>query len=182
MKRLIVLAVLLSLFVAGCATTGKKAQTMTPQKIYSGENHFIVWEYSGRYYVTGNEAMNKKFVENLVLPYTNTILGAGPQGQTVVFEADTKDPAYAEGLMETFNQIPFLVESKGDNYFVYKCQGRIYVIGDPKTRDFFVEHKLLPLTKTLLGAGPSGETVVFEEAKKDSTFAENLMKRYNVKG
>ena len=178
MKRFIMFAVLLSLFVAGCAATGKNVQTMVPEKIYSGENHFTVWEYSGRYYVTGSEAMNKKFAEYHQLPYTNTILGAGPQGQTVVFEADTKDPAYAEGLMDTFNQIPFLVASKGDNYFVYKCHGRIYVIGNPKTRDFFVEHKLLPLTYTVLGAGPGGETVVFEADKKDLTFADNLMKMY----
>lgn len=107
MKRLIMFAILLILFVAGCAATGKIFQSMAPQKIYSGENHFTVWEYSGRYYVTGREVMNKKFVENRLLPYTNTILGAVAQGQTVVFEANTKDPSYAVGLMDTFNQIPF---------------------------------------------------------------------------
>lgn len=178
MKKLLMLTLLLVVFASGCVTTGKTVKTVTPEKIYSGENYFTIWEYSGRYYVTGNEVMNKKFAEHHHLPYTKTILGAGPQGQTVVFEVNKKDDSYVENLMKTFDNTPLLVESKGDNYFVYKCHGRIYVIGNPKTRDFFVEHKMLPLTKTLLGAGPGGETVVFEEAKKNPKFAEDLIKKY----
>lgn len=181
MKKMLMLALLLGFLVSGCATTAKNAQTMAPappEKVYSGENHFTVWNYDDRYYVTGNEVSNKKFAEHHHFPYTKTILGGGPQGQTVIFEVNKKDGAYVENLMETYSNIPFLVESKGDNYFVYKCHGRIYVIGNPKTRDFFVEHKMLPLTKTLLGAGPGGETVVFEEAKKDPNFAQKLIKSY----
>jgi len=175
MKKTLMLVLLLGFFVSGCATTVKNAQTMVPEKVYSGQNSFTVWEYADRYYVTGNEEMNQKFAEHHHLPYTKTILGAGPQGQTVVFEVDKKDAAYVEKLMDTYNNVPFLVENKDDNYFVYKCQSRIYVIGNPKTRDFFVEHKMLPLTKTVLGAGPGGETVVFEADKKDPKFAEKLM-------
>lgn len=178
MKKMLMLVLLLGLFVSGCATTDKNARTMTPEKIYSGENHFTVWEYSGRYYVTGNEVMNKKFAKHHHLPYTKTILGAGPQGETVVFAVNKKDSAYVESLMDTFNHIPFLVESKGDNYSVYKYNGRIYVIGNPKTRDFFVQHQYLPYTKTLLGAGSGSETVIFEVDKKDPQFAEELIKSY----
>lgn len=181
MKKMLALALLLGLVVSGCVTTAKNAQMdgpATPEKVYSGENHFTVWDYADRHYVTGNEEMNNKFAEHHHLPYTKTILGAGPQGQTVVFEVNKKDATYVENLIDTYNHVPFLIDSKGDNYSVYKYNGRIYVIGNPKTRDFFVQHQHLPYTKTLLGAGPGAETVIFEVDKKDPKFAEMLMKSY----
>jgi hypothetical protein len=151
---------------------------MSPEKIMTGDNGFTVWAYSDRHYVTASEKMNKMFAEHHHLPYTKTILGAGPHGETVVFEVDKKNDAFADGLIEKYNRIPFVVESKGDHYSVYKYNGRIYVIGDPETRDAFVKNHHLPYTKTLLGAGPGGETVIFEVDKKDPTFAEKLIEEY----
>lgn len=178
MKKIWTLILLLGFIVTGCATGAKNAQMEMPEKVLSGADGFTVWAYADRHYVTGSEKMNKMFAEHHHLPYTKTILGAGPHGETVVFEVDKKDSAFVEGLMEKYNQTTFLIESKGDNYNVYKYNGRIYVIGDPKTRDSFVEHHHLPYTKTLLGAGPGGETVIFEVNKKDPSFVEKLMKMY----
>lgn len=178
MKKIWSLFLMLGLLVvAGCATTGKQAENAGPQEVYKAEG-IIVWAHADRHYVTGSEKMHKMFAEHQHLPYTKTILGAGPNGETVVYEVAKKDPAFVEALMDKYNSIPFLVTSKGDTYNVYKYNGRIYVIGDPKTRDFFVEHQHLPYTKTLLGAGPGGETVIFEVNKKDPAFAEKLMKMY----
>ncbi|WP_321372464.1 hypothetical protein [uncultured Desulfuromusa sp.] len=175
MKKLLMLVLMLGLFVSGCATTAKNAQTTSPQKVMSGDDGFTIWAYADRHYVTASEKMNKMFAEHNHLPYTKTILGAGPHGETVVFEVDKKDPAFVEGLIDQYNKIPFLLESRGDNYSVYKYNGRIYVIGNPQTRDFFVQHQHLPYTKTVLGAGPNAETVIFEADKKDPEFAENLI-------
>lgn len=176
MKKVWLSVLLLTLFVVGCAST-QTAEKAAPEKVYSADN-MIVWSYADRHYVTGSDKMHKMFAEHQHLPYTKTLLGAGPNGETVVFEVAKKDASFAEGLIEKYNQIPFLITSKGDTYNVYKYNGRIYVIGDPKTRDFFVEHHHLPYTKTLLGAGPGGETVIFEVNKKDPSFVEKLIKMY----
>jgi len=178
MKKVWSLILLLGLLVtAGCATNGKQAQISSPKSIYSADG-LIVWSYADRHYVTGSEKMHKMFAEHQHLPYTKTILGAGPNGETVVFEVAKKDSTFVDNLITKYNQIPFLVTSQGDNFSVYKYNGRIYVIGNPKTRDFFVEHQHLPYTKTQLGVGPGGETVIFEVNKKDPNFADQLIKRY----
>jgi len=39
------------------------------------------------------------------LPYTRTVLGAGPNGETVIFEVDTKNEALADELQRRFEQI-----------------------------------------------------------------------------
>lgn len=44
----------------------------------------------------------KPFAEHGQLPYTKTLIGAGPRGETVIFEVNMKDPALAGWLMETF--------------------------------------------------------------------------------
>ncbi len=177
MKKVWSMILMLGLLVStGCAINGQQTRNSGPEKIYSTDN-MIVWAYAERHYVTGSEKMHKMFAEHQHLPYTKTILGAGPKGETVVFEVAKKDPAFVEALIDRYNQIPFLVTSAGDHFSVYKYNGRIYVIGDPASRDFFVEHHHLPYTKTLLGAGPGGETVIFEVNKKDPAFAEELVKK-----
>ncbi len=178
MKKFCSVLLLLALFVAGCAGAGKNSTAMGPEKIVSGEDGFTVWAYADRLYVTASDKMNAMFAAHHHLPYTKTILGAGPQGETVVFEVDKKDAAFADGLIERYNRIPFVVDAGGDNYSVYKYNGRIYVIGNPETRDAFVKNHHLPYTKTLLGAGPGGETVIFEVDKKDPAFVERLIETY----
>lgn len=177
MKKLWSLILLLGLLLGGCAATTQSTKATSPEKVYSAEG-ITVWSHAERHYVTGSNKMHKMFAEHQHLPYTKTILGAGHQGETVVYEVAKKDPAFVEALIGKYNQIPFLVTSKGDNFSIYKYNGRLYVIGDPKTRDSFVKHHHLPYTKTLLGAGPGGETVIFEVNKKDPAFAEKLIKMY----
>jgi hypothetical protein len=178
MKKVWSLILLLGLLVtAGCAANGKQTQSAAPENVYSADG-IIVWAHADRHYVTGSEKRHKMFAEHQHLPYTKTILGAGPNGETVVFEVAKKDSSFVENLIKKYKQIPFLVTSKGDNFSVYKFNGRIYVISNPKTRDFFVKHHHLPYTKTLLGIGPGGETVIFEVNKKDPTFVDQLIKMY----
>ncbi|MFN3751823.1 MAG: hypothetical protein ACK4SR_10650 [Thiobacillus sp.] len=61
-----------------------------------------------------------------------------------------------------------------DQYFmVFHENGRIYAFGDARNYLLFLEHDEVPLTRTRIGAGPAGETVVFgitnEDAKKLET-------------
>jgi ABC-type microcin C transport system duplicated ATPase subunit YejF len=144
---------------------------------HSGED-FFVQKYKERLYVLGSKESNQSFMAHKHLPYTRTILGAGPQGETVVFEVNKKDPAYVQRLEETFAKTPLLVAGNNHDLFVYKMGERIYVIGQSKTSESFQAHHHLPYTRTLLGAGPQGETVVFEVDKKNPALADRLVSEY----
>lgn len=98
------------LLVTGCAT-GQKAhmdhstaamKTMPSGLVDMEGNNYFVWEKAGRIYVLGQETTNQSFVENFHLPYARTLLGAGPNGETVVFEIDKKNPQLADRLEQAF--------------------------------------------------------------------------------
>lgn len=178
MKRFILMVAALVLVLSGCAGTGQQAKMDSPKQVLSKDGQFFVYDYQGRYYVVGSEESSKAFAAHHHLPYTKTLLGAGPHGETVIFEVPKKNPEVADRLIETYQGIPFLVETKGDNYAVYKYMGRLYVVGSKASSEKFAAHHHMPYAKTLLGAGPAGETVVFEIDTKDPTLVERLMKQF----
>ena len=143
------------------------------------ENGYYVYNYHGRVYVIGQEKTNQNFLGNPHLPYTKTILGGGPNGETVVFEVDKKNPELTIKLEHRYQGKPYSLVSK-DGYHVYLHHGRIYVIGQEKTNASFQANPHLPYTKTILGAGPNGETVVFEVDKKDPALTQTLIEMYNL--
>ncbi len=178
MRNLWSLVLILGLFLGGCAGVSGPAAKDEARQVVAEDGQFYVYAYAGRHYVLGSRESAKKFTENKVVAYTKTILGAGPHGETVVFEVNKKDQADTERLIETYQKTPFLVAEQGDNYAVFKYNSRIYVIGNAKTRAAFEKHPHLPYTKTLLGAGPGGETVIFEVDKKHPETTEKLIKMY----
>ena len=178
MKKMLIVMVMMVVALSGCAGTSKQSEMNSPQQLLSKEGNFFVYDYMDRHYVVGSEEMSKKFAAHGHLPYTKTILGAGPHGETVVYEVAKKDPSLAERLMATYEKTPFLVESKGDDYTVYKYMNRLYVVGSKESSEKFAAHGHMPYAKTVLGAGPAGETVVFEINKKDPKLVEKLMKQF----
>jgi len=178
MQKIWIVMVMMFVALTGCAGTTKQADVDTPQLLLSKENNFFVYDYMDRHYVVGSEESSAKFAAHGHMPYAKTVLGAGPHGETVVYEIAKKDPNLAERLMETYQKTPFLVESKGDNYAVYKHMNRLYVVGSKESSEKFAAHGHMPYAKTVLGAGPAGETVVFEIDKKDPNLAERLMEMF----
>lgn len=137
----------------------------------------LVCRYGNRLYVMGETSMRDSFKRHKHLPYTKTHLGAGPTGETVIFQVKKGDDKFTENLITRFQQIAWKLESNAV-YTAWKYQQRIYVIGDEAMNVTFAAHKHLPYTKTLLGAGPAGETVIFQVDKNDPTFADNLRAAY----
>jgi hypothetical protein len=174
MRKIFMLFVV-ALLVCGCAAATAKTG---PQEVMSKGEEFHIYENHGRLYVLGSQGSLDKFKASGHLPYTRTLIGAGPNGETVVFEVNKKDPALADRLQKEFSHTPFLVTSKGSDYYVYKMGERYYVIGQEKTNEKFMASGHLPYTRTLLGAGPMGETVVFEVDKKNPQLADRLVKTY----
>ncbi len=177
MKKLVYLLLVVALFVSGCSGMSAKEEPVTRQ-IIARDGNFFVWEHLGRHYVIGSEESNVKFAKAPHLPYARTILGAGPNGETAVFEIKKKDDAYTDRLIKSYNHTPFLLESNNNDYFVYKCNGRIYVIGQAATNEKFMTTPHLPLTRTILGAGPNGETVIFEFNKKTPEMTDRLVEKF----
>ena len=125
--------------------------------------------------------MAKKFEGSGHLPYTRTLIGAGPNGRTVIFEVIKKKPEYVERLQEMYDSTPHLVAREGEDCFVYHHQGRYYVIGSAKMSIKFIGSGHLPYTRTLTGGGPQGKTVAFEVDKKKPEYVERLMAQFQSK-
>lgn len=145
-------------------------------KLVSKQDSVAIWRHHQRIYVTGSDEMSQKFYKYGHLPYTKTLLGAGPEGETVVFEVDKDNDSYAKNLISAFSKTPWSIKSS-ENFHIYKLGERLYVMGDLMTEKF-EQHAHLPYTKTLLGAGPQGETVVFEVDKSNNAFADQLIKKF----
>jgi len=174
--RICFVAVFAALLLAtGCAATHDQSkvaqdQVMTEQVMPKGlvdmvDNQYFVWEKAGRIYVLGQEQTNRSFAEHVHPALTKTLLGAGPRGETVIFEVAKKDPALTERIMQTFMARPYPLD-QADNYFVFGHNGRIYVVGSEASRAKFIAHGHIPYARTQIGAGPNGETLVFEIDKK----------------
>lgn len=148
-----------------------------PVLMSTNHTDFFVYYYNGRVYVIGSKKMSEKFASQHHLPYTRTILGEGPKGETVIYEVQKKKPEYVDSLQQKFAGTPALLDQQA-KYYVWKYAGRIYVIGKEKTNQAFISNHFLPYTRTVLGAGPQGETVIFEVDKKDASFSEKLKQKF----
>lgn len=59
-------------------------------------------------------------------------------------------------------------EEKAHYFLVFHENGRIYAFSDPALYRLFLEHNEVPLTRTRIGGGPAGETVVIGLTKNDA--------------
>ena len=103
MKRLLVVSVicagvLMTALMAGCATGG----ACTAEMEEAGVAKYVEKEHNGRIYVLGSEKGIASFKETGHIPYTKTIIGAGPNGETVVVEVDKKNDGFAEALWAAY--------------------------------------------------------------------------------
>ena len=71
-----------------------------------------------------------------------------------------------------------LVKSVGNDLHIFRKHGRYYVIGSQESLDTYLSNGHIQYTRTLLGAGPLGETVVIEFNRNDPTHADRLQKKF----
>lgn len=96
-------AVLLAVVWAGCSSNSSSsapALSEKPSAMAKGSGGFYAEEsYKGRLYVFGTEKAHKAFKETQEVPHiAKTYIGAGPEGQSVVLEADAKTMDLQERL------------------------------------------------------------------------------------
>jgi hypothetical protein len=129
-------------------------------------NYFMVFHENGRIYAFGDAANYLLFLEHDEVPLTRTRIGAGPEGETVIFgitkkDADNLDKPSAgemfyDGKMGEVG--PFYGEAVRD--------GRFYVFGEWADFKSYLDHKEVTFTFTEIGTGPKGETVIYALNKK----------------
>lgn len=148
----------------------KKEMAASPAASAPTEHFFIVYHENGRIYPIADVKNYLAFLETDELMFTRTRIGAGPEGETIVFgiekkEADSpRKPSKAE-LFFDGKYTP-----TGPFYGEIVRHGRIHVFGSWADFKDFLVNKEIAYTYTEIGAGPKGETVIYalnkETAKK----------------
>ena len=59
-------------------------------------------------------------------------------------------------------------------------EGRIFIIGTAAGAASFDANKMLPYTKSMIGEGPKGETVIVEATQSGTDLADRLWKQWSV--
>jgi len=95
MKNLAWIASFGLLFVAGCSSSKSESGSTSSEKTMmakeSASGYYAEVPYKGRIYVVGTEKAQQALSESQQTPHiAKTYIGAGPDGQTLVLEADAK--------------------------------------------------------------------------------------------
>lgn len=131
------------------------------------ENYFLVFHENGRIYPIADAKNYLEFLHNNELIFTRTRIGAGPEGETLVFGIEKKEaddlakPAKAELFYDG------KYEPTGLFYGEVIRDGRFYVFGEWKDFKDYLAHKEITFTFAEIGTGPKGETVIYA-LNKDS--------------
>lgn len=125
------------------------------------QTYFMVYHENGRIYAMTDPKIYASFLNTDEVPLTRTRIGAGPEGETVIFgitKADGKHldkPTAAEDIFDGRTQ------DVGAFYGEVLRNGRFHVFGEWKDFQDYLAHKEITFTYTEIGTGPKGETVIY---------------------
>lgn len=167
MKKLL-LAMLATGIFSGCAQTGSSQSTSSPspsasEATQSAQNDALyVAFHDGRMNVFYDGTLYKQFMERGETAYRRSFIGAGPNGETVVYGltgADKKKTSASVGEQMMSGELKAADDFYGE---VYRAEeNRIYVFSDWDDFKGYVDLGIDNLRYTDIGAGPNGETVVY---------------------
>jgi hypothetical protein len=168
-KNLFVIA-LLAILMAGCASSDTKTSgnTSSPQTTSMADNSdFYEVHQDGRIYIFYDAETYKEFVALGETAYRKTFIGAGPNGETLVYGLTRADKKKTSGIPSIDMAERRMVGSKDDFYAEIRTEGRIYVFDDWSEVVSFRKTGEAAYRLTQIGAGPDGETVVFVLTKEN---------------
>ena len=142
------------------------------EKFQAKHLYYSEISHDGRTYIVGSKTSEAKFKKSPHLPYAQTMIGAGAKGETVVIEIDKSQPNMQKRLWNEYKAKHFFYAEEAHH-------GRIYVIGKKETYEAFKKSPHLPICRTLIGAGPDGETIVFEIDKSNPVVMRSLVAEFN---
>lgn len=85
----------------------------------------------------------------------------------MVIEADAKDASIDRTLTDLYYAKHFYAEAQHE--------GRLYVFGNPKTQESFAQTGSLTFSRSLIGEGPGGATLVVEVDPKSAELETRLL-------
>jgi hypothetical protein len=169
-KSVVALSALFALgALGGCATSQTPAAGKTesaPAAVKAEapaqkQTYFMVYHENGRIYAMTDPKIYISFLNTDEVPLTRTRIGAGPEGETVIFgitKADGKHldkPTAAEAIFDG------RTKDVGAFYGEVLRNGRFHVFGEWKDFQDYLAHKEITFTYTEIGTGPKGETVIY---------------------
>lgn len=166
--------------MSGCATNQAPA-AMKTEATAQKQTYFMVFHENGRIYVMTEPKIYLGLMEHDEVPLTRARVGAGPEGETVVFGITSKDgeqldkPTVAEDIYDG------RTKDVGAFYGEVVRNGRYHVFGEWKDFQDYLAHKEITFTYTEIGTGPKGETVIYalNNKTKDSGRPEALIGQFN---
>lgn len=101
--KMLILASFCLLVLAGCGSSSSASGTPAPEKSMMAKDaaggYYAEENYNGRVYVFGTEKAHKALTETQQTPHiAKTYIAAGPDGQSVILEADSKSNELQERL------------------------------------------------------------------------------------
>ena len=123
-------------------------------------HYFIVMPEDGRLYVFGDAKNYLMYRDHGEVALTRSRIGAGPDGQTVVFAITNDDvkanrPSMAELIYD--KKVPM----KDPFYGEIVKDGRYLVFGSAKDFQDYLEHQEMTYTFATIGEGPKGASVIY---------------------
>lgn len=158
-SRFSLLAVV-SLLLVACGATQKASMDKTePAKAMTAMEIYEV-HHEGRIHVFYDRKLYQEFLDLGETPYRLTRIGAGPNGETIVFGL-TKDDKKKPDTVEAIK----LYDNKAKNpellYAEMRRHGRVYIFDRFEDMQPVRQFGHPNFFYTEIGAGPSGETVVY---------------------
>jgi len=154
---------------SGCATTeggtasaGASTSAAKPAPEVFGA---IIYHENGRIFNFADSPNYKQFLSSGELAYLRTFIGAGKNGETMVYaltkdEGSKKDISAAEMFMRGD------VKDAPNFYGEIIKHGRFHVFGEYGDWKDFLANGEMTFTFTDIGGGPGGKTVVYAQNKK----------------
>ena len=142
---------------AGCASTSfgvdKSADSSSKMEIY--EVH-----HDGRMHVFYDRNLYENFLQLGETPFRLTRIGAGPNGETIVFGLTKKDKKIP-GSVVAIKIYDNKVNAPNNIYAEMRLHGRIYVFSKFEDMKPVRQFGHPTFFYTEIGSGPKGETVVY---------------------
>ena len=170
----LIVAMGLSGVMAGCATSASKSADSSATVVAGDakaaveQNLFMIHHENGRLYILGDAKLYRVFLETDEVALTRTRIGAGPDGQTLIFGMN-KDDAKRGGPTDAENVYDGKQAPEGPFYGEVIKDGRYYVFTLWSDMANYLKHGEVALTYTEIGSGPKGETVIYALNKKTAS-------------
>ncbi len=168
--------------MSGCATSQTTAAPAArAEASVQKQTYFMVYHENGRIYAMTEPNIYLGLMAHDEVPLTRARVGAGPDGETVVFGITSKDgenldkPTAAEDIFDG------RTKDVGSFYGEVVRNGRYHVFGEWKDFQDYLSHKEITFTYTEIGTGPKGETVIYalNNKTKDSGRPVALVEQFN---